>query len=69
MTGKETLEKREQLENELKEYLARMILTSEIINIQKEIQQLQEECPHYDATLNLTIADPEHCPYCGGKIE
>lgn len=55
------------LNNQLKQALARMELTDKIIIIRDQIKDLQQICPHNNGHYDFS-RDIE-CPYCGRKFK
>ena len=55
--------KYENLNQELRQALARMELTDRIFAIRSSIKDLQQLCPHSNG--NYDFSDTDECPYCG----
>lgn len=58
------IQTREDLESQLRFALSTMERSDKIKNIRLQIIENQQNCPHYSAKYNWTIAD-NICPYCG----
>ena len=67
MTGKEILNKKNDLMRQLNFSLSTMEKKDDIHILRKELNILIQQCPHYDAELNFALIEGI-CPYCGGKI-
>lgn len=63
MTGKEALEQYKEIAHKLNYSLMTFDRKDNIQKYRLELLHLQEQCPHFDAELNLTFSG-EHCPYC-----
>ncbi len=57
-----------QLEQELKLALSTMEKKETIYDIKRQIAENQSMCPHFDEKYNLTQVG-NVCPYCGKKME
>lgn len=64
MTIEQIIEKREQLDKQLKVALASMEHKDTIKEIRAAIKANQDACPHFDANYNYAWIN-DTCPYCG----
>ena len=67
MTGKEILNKKNDLMRQLNFCLSTMEKKDDVRNLRKELKNLTQQCPHHDSELNFALIEGT-CPYCGGKI-
>lgn len=64
----EIMQKSAALHAQLRVALSTMDKKDTIFQLHTELKQLQDECPHYSAKYNYTMADNK-CPYCGKNME
>lgn len=64
MTMEQIINRREQLDKDLRLALSTMERSDKIRLIKEAIIENQKQCPHFDNNYNWAIVN-EICPYCG----